>query len=167
MVRMGYYKTRPGHYLFTMGPGESGYIRRPHLAREGEAEDGFAYTISEGKRALAVSVDQVVAVGGLLLPGDQVDVIATLDTGEEDDGGRKPTSQVIIENVKVLSVGQNYDQHASEEAVGEAQTVNLEVHPDEAPTLTLATEEGNIRLMLRSPVDEESVQPDSWDIEDF
>jgi len=139
------------------------------IARDGEAEDGFAYKISEGKRALAVDVNKVVAVGGLLLPGDRVDVIATLEVPEEDeDGGDSSTllSKVIIENLKVLSVGQNYESLASDRGT-DSQTVTLEIAPDDAPSLTLATERGNIRMMLRSPVDEESVRTDSWEMQDF
>src|SRR3972149_5788424 len=41
-------------------------------------EDGLAGVVPKGLRALSVEVDEIRGVGGLLLPGDRVDVIAVL-----------------------------------------------------------------------------------------
>ncbi len=139
------------------------------IAEDGKAEDGFAYKISEGKRALAVEVNEVVAVGGLLLPGDRVDVIATLEVQSEaeEHGGSTSISKIITENIRVLSVGQEYDSGSEQNTHETAETVTLEVVPEDASPLTLAEERGSIRLMLRSPVDEQSVPTEAWEMQDF
>jgi len=145
-------------------------VLQDKIAIEGETDDGFAYTISEGKRALSVEVNEVVAVGGLLLPGDHVDIIATLELEPEEEQearGSTSMSKVIIENIRVLAVGQNYDAHSGQAGSVEAQTVTLEVDPEDGPALTMATERGNIRMMLRSPVDEASVPTEAWQMQDF
>ena len=102
--------------------------------------------ITDGMRAAAIRVNAVAGVGGFVLPGDYVDVILTRDmaTGEQD---RKLTSDILLQNVKVLGADQNADTAAS--SVKVAQTVTLEVTPFDAQKLTLAMDLGTLSLTLR------------------
>ena len=115
---------------------------------------GLAATIPEGKRALAVRVNDVVGVAGFVLPGTRVDIILSGSLG----GKGIDVSKVVLENVQVLSAGQNVEYDAS----GKAQkvpVVTVLLTPEEAQKLTLATIDGQIRLALRNPLDLETADP--------
>jgi pilus assembly protein CpaB len=72
--------------------------------------DSLSYVIPEGRRAMAVNVDEVVAVGGLVLPGDYVDVMATFDVtfkaGDSEKTENKYFTSLILQNIEVLAVAQ-------------------------------------------------------------
>jgi pilus assembly protein CpaB len=72
--------------------------------------DSLSYVIPEGRRAMAVQVDEVVAVGGLVLPGDYVDVMATFDVTFKDGDSEKTEdmyfTRLILQNTEVLAVAQ-------------------------------------------------------------
>ena len=116
---------------------------------------GLAATIPEGKRALAVRVDDVVGVAGFVLPGTRVDIILSGSVG----GAGVDISKVVLENVQVLSAGQNVEY----DSAGKAQrvpVVTMLLTPEEAQKLTLATIDGRIRLALRNPLDLETANPE-------
>lgn len=106
--------------------------------------------IPDGQRALTVEVDDVTGVAGLLQPGDKIDIVATFDYEVE----RTTLSTLLLQNIKVLAVGQSLDGVQKGDKKVNTQTVTLAVTPDQAPPLTLAAERGSVRLMLRSPKDE-------------
>ena len=123
------------------------------LTAEGSGA-GLAATIPEGKRALAVRVDDVVGVAGFVLPGTRVDIILSGSV----DGRGIDISKVVLENVQVLSAGQNVEY----DSAGKAQkvpVVTVLLTPEEAQKLTLATIDGRIRLALRNPLDLETANP--------
>ena len=102
--------------------------------------------IKDGYRAASIRVNAVAGVSGFVLPGDHVDVILTRDiaTGEQ---ARKLTSDVILQNIKVLGADQNADTtSANVQVVG---TVTLEVTPADAQKLILAMDIGALSLTLR------------------
>jgi pilus assembly protein CpaB len=72
--------------------------------------DSLSYVIPDARRAMAVKVDEVVAVGGLVLPGDYVDVMATFDVtfrdGESEKTENKYFTRLILQNIEVLAVAQ-------------------------------------------------------------
>lgn len=102
--------------------------------------------IAPGMRAASIRVNAVAGVGGFVLPGDHVDIILTRDVsiGEQN---RKLTSDVLLQNVKVLGADQNADKASS--AVKVVQTVTLEVAPSDAQKLSLAMDVGSLSLTLR------------------
>ncbi len=115
---------------------------------------GLAATIPEGKRALSVRVNDVVGVAGFVLPGTRVDIILSGSVG----GKGIDVSKIVLENVQVLSAGQNVEYDSS----GKAQkvpVVTVLLTPEEAQKLTLATIDGRIRLALRNPLDLEIAEP--------
>jgi pilus assembly protein CpaB len=86
-------------------------------------QSGLAFVVPEGKRAVAVPVDEVVGSGGMIVPGDDVDVVAVLDTDTQtaaDTSGKfgvdpsvhaqiKSLAQMVLQNVEVLAVAQTLE----------------------------------------------------------
>jgi pilus assembly protein CpaB len=124
-------------------PGEP--LIRDKLIFPGETRGGLAFLIDPGKRAMAVAVDEVIAVGNMLLPGNRVDVVAVLE--RETAAGQLSFATIFVQDLRVLAVGQALAGEGQK--VEPALTVTLEVSPDEAQRLVLAAERGSIRLLLR------------------
>ena len=119
---------------------------------------GLAVTIPPGKRAVAVKVDQVVGLAGFILPGMRVDVIACGNPPDETKNALGTQARTILQNIEVLSAGQNLQPDREGKPVP-VQVVNLLVTPEEAEILSLAGNETRIQLVLRNPLDNEKVQP--------
>lgn len=115
-----------------------------------EAGSGLPPAIPPGLRAMSVRVNEVIGVAGYVLPGNRVDVIATVSpTDKQTD----MTSKVILTNVQVLTAGTKIEQDAESNKPMAVSVVTLLVNPDEAERLTLASGEGKIQLALRNPLD--------------
>jgi pilus assembly protein CpaB len=65
-------------------------------------------------------------------------------------------TRTLLQNIEVLSAGQNYQKDAEGKPVL-VQVVNLLVTPQQAEILNLATDQ-KIQLVLRNPADQEVVQ---------
>ncbi|MGB9921067.1 MAG: Flp pilus assembly protein CpaB, partial [Moorellales bacterium] len=139
-------------------PGE--ILRRERLAGEEDLAEGLALQVPSGLRAVTVAVNEVSGLAGLLRPGDKVDVLSTFERRDTAGGQGLPVTALIVQNVKVLSVDQALDS-SEEAAKGKKQipyrNVTLLVSPAQAQYLTLGSEKGSIRLLLRSPSDEEVI----------
>lgn len=107
----------------------------------------LASLIEKDKRAVTVRVDDVVGVGGFLLPGNRVDVLATKQTG----GNREAEAQTILEDLRVLAVDQTASTDKTQPVV--VRAVTLEMTPAQAETLVKAQTEGRLQLALRNPLD--------------
>ena len=119
------YPLEQGEPLFASkltGPGERAAVSR---------------LISDGNRAVTLRVNDVAGVGGLVLPGDRVDVVLT--TGE--------VAEVILQDVRILSIDQMADEKSTEPMV--AHTATVEVSPEAAQKLVLAQSVGSLSLVLR------------------
>lgn len=110
---------------------------------------GLAPTIPVGMRAVTVRVNDVASVAGFVLPGMHVDVLVT---GRPPNGDGDMT-QTCLQNILVLSAGQNMQPDARGQAMNVA-TVTLLVNPEQAETLTLAGSDGRIQLVLRNSSDQ-------------
>lgn len=88
-------------------PGE--IIYKQKLAGE-KSRGGLPVMIPEGKRAVAISVNEVKSVAGFVKPGDHVDVIATFvmrNPGDEESPTDKlRLSRTVLQNVLVLATAQ-------------------------------------------------------------
>jgi pilus assembly protein CpaB len=122
------------------------------LAPKG-AGAGFASTIPQGMRAFAVHVNEVVGVAGFAVTGMRVDVLVTGSppAGTQENVGS--ITRTLLQNIQVLSAGQNYQKDAEGKPVL-VQVVNLLVTPVQAEILNLATQQ-TIQLVLRNPSDKE------------
>jgi pilus assembly protein CpaB len=112
---------------------------------------GLAPTIPQGMRACAVRVDEVVGVAGFVIPGSRVDVLVS-GTPPGGNGVQGIETQTLLQNIQVLSAGQDIAKDA-EGKPQQVQVVNLLVTPEQAETLSLASNSLKIQLVLRNPLD--------------
>ncbi len=112
---------------------------------------GLAATIPPGMRACAVKVDQVVGVAGFVTPGMHVDVLVSGVPPGPQDPTEGTITKTVLQNIAVLSAGTDI-QKDSEGKPQQVQVVNLLVTPDDAQTLSLASNL-KIQLVLRNPLD--------------
>jgi len=106
----------------------------------------LASLIESNKRAISVRVDDVVGVGGFLLPGNRVDVLATKKVGNNSDA----ESKTILEDLRVLAVDQTASTDKTQPVV--VRAVTLEMTSEEAEVLVKAQTEGKLQLALRNPL---------------
>jgi pilus assembly protein CpaB len=119
-----------------------------------EAGSGLAALIPENMRAVAVRVDDVVGVAGFIHPEDRVDVIVTL----RPDHGGETTAKVILQNVRVLAVGQELQEEDRKRSKSiEVTVATLLVNTEQSEKLALATAQGKLLLSLRSGTDQSEV----------
>lgn len=150
----------------------------PSQKRTTVQEMAFSLRTPPGKRAITIRINPLSAVGGLLNPGDFVDIIAHLDMPDEsgtvakkkDEKTNKITT-VLFQNLQVLAVGTNFNpmgEMPPYEIQQKSKTLNvtLAVSPEEAGLLSFAQEKGTFQLSLRSPAEtQDNVLQEvaSWD----
>jgi pilus assembly protein CpaB len=109
---------------------------------------GLSSLIAVGMRAAALRVNDVTAVAGFVTPGSRVDVLVTGNA----TGSGESWSTTVLQNVAVLATGQSIERHSTG-APQTATVVTLQVSPEDAEKLALASQEARIQLVLRNPVD--------------
>jgi pilus assembly protein CpaB len=117
-----------------------------HLAAAG-AQPGLWHHVKSGMRAVTVGINEVVGVGGFLQPGLRVDVI-----GVSQDGNAW-LSDTIAQDIEVLAIAQDDKSKKGEDKATVATSATVLVTPVQAETISLASERGRIRLVLRAPGD--------------
>lgn len=173
--------------LMDIQPGEQ--LLTSKFVYSKDASQGLDFMIPKGKRAIAVGVDGITGVANMVKPGNKVDVIAIMDVDKNQavgpqgtpvvpstsmGGGKSstaPTSKMILQNITVLAVNQLMENMKApvtkDGAVVETKTLTLAVTPEEAERLTLITERGVIRVVLRSPVEDGKYVPKPYSTKDF
>ncbi|HZP57736.1 MAG TPA: Flp pilus assembly protein CpaB [Dehalococcoidia bacterium] len=154
-------------------------LSRVHVAAatDDKRADQLAFKIPDGQRAVAVKVDETSAIGGLLVPGDRVDVLVTI---KEKDENRPDQDflhvQTVLQNVLVVAREQTEvqrvvalgtpaagaadgrntpDDQAFEQRPDDIKpdpglsTVSLALSPQDVQQLVLADALGDITLALR------------------
>ena len=119
--------------------------------------NGLQLTIPHGYRAVTVRVNEVIGVGGWLHEGMRVDVLVTLDQSAQIDD---PTTDYVAQDVVIGRIGQTVVTNDQNESVM-VTNVTLIADPDEAQIITLAETKGQIRLLLRNPLDRDTLQVDA------
>ncbi|MBI4498700.1 MAG: Flp pilus assembly protein CpaB [Chloroflexi bacterium] len=152
-------------------------------------ESGLAFLIPPGRRAVSVGVSERIGSGGLIVPGDRVDVVVIYD----DRTVGQTMATLVLQNIEVLAIAQLLEGDERKSTTGRslsslqldsglnsassaiagaqngrtidpapqpnAKTATLAVTPEEAAQLILAEEMGTIRLALRPYGDTEIVPP--------
>ncbi len=120
-----------------------------------------APALRPGERQLAILINAETGVGGVIGVGDVVDIIATRE-GQQDE---LPTAEIVIQGARILSLGAPHVEEETTVSGGFAQNevvpVTFALPPDDV--LRLAWIESfavSVRLALRSPVDEEVLEPE-------
>lgn len=129
----------------TIYPGEIILARR---LRDHLGGSPLAMVIAPHMRAVSVRVNDVSGVGGFLLPGNRVDVLASRKAANSE----AVRTETIIQDVKVLAVDQEASQDKDKPVVVKA--VTLEMTPAQAEIVVKADEEGSLQLSLRNPTDQ-------------
>ena len=110
------------------------------------ATGGLSSIIPEGKRAITVRVNEVIAVAGFALPGSYVDVLVS-----GKDANSQPFSRTVLSRIKVLAVAQETTADPDKPKVVNAVTLELSTH--ESERLDLARNIGVLSLVLRNELD--------------
>ena len=120
-------------------------------------EETLALKTPAGKRAITVTVESLHAVGGLVNPGDYVDVIAHLSVPTDPDNSSytENISVTLFQNVKVLSVAGRISSGAAAARSGSVP-ITFALNPQEAELMSFAQQHGRLQLVLRSSVDTEA-----------
>jgi pilus assembly protein CpaB len=132
-------------------------IMESRLAAAGSG-GGLAATISQGMRACAVKVDDVVGVAGFVTAGMRVDVLISGNPPGAVNPSEGPKVKTLLQNIEVLSAGTDI-QKDGEGKPKQVQVVNLLVTPEQAEVLSLASNQTHIQLVLRNPLDTQIAQP--------
>ena len=143
-------------------PVVDGSFVEPRLAQE-----SFAQRLQKGMQAVTLAVSDVQGVARLVVPGDHVNLMVTLDgegapAGPAAAGGGKQT-QFVLQNIEVLAVGNTTTIQPGEEAIqaqnlqaGQVKTVDSGLMTFAVPALDAervvhANEIGTIHLTLVPP----------------
>lgn len=141
----------------------------------------LSLVVPTGMRAVSIQASQVLAAGGLILPGDYVDIVWTCCD-------RPVAVKTILTNIQVAAVAQNVvnsgpvaagtqngsgtDTSATStdgtqnpttsgpgQAAPEASTVTLLLKPDQVQVVFLAEQTGKLRADLRGFGDQDATDP--------
>lgn len=114
--------------------------------------DAIADRLQPEHRAFAVPVDELSGVGGMLRPGDHVDVVGYLR------GDAESVARVLVEYARVLSYGPTVSDNGDpdREQDSGARTAVLAVDREAVPVLLMAQQNGALRLSLRGEPEEET-----------
>lgn len=124
--------------------------------------------LEAGTRAITVKVNREAGVGGFIRPGAYVDVIVTIRPDENALGANWVT-ETIIQAVRVLAIGEatvatsattNAPAKKPDTTTARPRDVfaTLEVEPEEAEKIAMATSRGDLYLSLR-PLDDFALAP--------
>ncbi len=137
------------------------------LSTSSDARRDLSSLVSNGMRAITIRADITNSFGGLLRPGDRVDVLGTLSrTGNDNDRVTIP----LLQNVLVLAAGRDTGGEAQRQTVNgssaqpnqpvDISQITLSVSMEEAQLLTYAADRGGgqgrhtgLSLVLRNPED--------------
>lgn len=111
--------------------------------------------VPAGMRAFTVKVNEVVGVGGFIVPDSRVDVVVT--TAVSPQRQQDQVSKTFLQDVLVLAAGQTVEQQKDNKPIT-VNTVTLAVAPADAEKLALASNDGKIQLVLRHFSDKEKVE---------
>lgn len=136
----------------------------------------FSSKVPPGKRAITIPVDNISSVGGMIRPGDHVDIIGAVPIPVKAPDGQvttQTTTLPLFQDVLILAVGQEYTSNPQPaSASGEKKpekvlspVITLALGPQEANIIAFVQEQARIRLILRSPQDTQvqPAAPATWD----
>jgi len=116
---------------------------------------GLEVKIAPGMRAMAVKINDVAGLSGLIQPNNRVDVLVTLKANAQQN--TKDEAKLFMSNMRVLSVGTQVERGDDGKPI-QATTATLEVTPQQAEQLAVAMNEGTIQLVLRGFGDPDSIK---------
>lgn len=128
-------------------------ITESRLAATSVTTGGVPAILGKGKRAVAVKGNPVLGVAGFIKPGNRVDVLVTV----KDPKTGLETSKIVLQDILVLSAGQQLEKKGGEHEAAPSDVYTLEVRPSEAERLALAATQGTLHFALRGLTDNATV----------
>ena len=102
---------------YPLAEGEQVTLSKVGAQTTEEEEPGLSFVIPQGMRAFSIQVSEVSSVGGLVLPGDLIDIIAILDEGDVDFD----KAVTLLQNIEVLAVAQTAQEAIPPQATVEGE----------------------------------------------
>ena len=123
-------------------------VKRPEETRIGST---LSRVTPDGKRAVTIQVDPITGVGGMVFPGDFVDIVWNFQAASPGEREHQLVTVTIFQHVEVLAVDhQLAGQGGDTGGRTSGYTVTLALNPQDAAMLLFAREQGRIQLSLRS-----------------
>ncbi len=123
------------------------------IPKEGAASAGvMSYIVPQGHRAVTVAVNEVAGVAGFLSPQNRVDVVTTVTPTNSQD----TISKIVLQNVPILAIGQLTEQKEGKPVV--VTTVTMDLTPEDAEKLVIASNRGQLEMLLRNVADNAPVE---------
>lgn len=111
----------------------------------------LAYRVPENMRAITVPTTEVDSIGGYVLPGDKIDILARYTSAEDVSVVEK------IQNIEILEKGP-YAVGAEGQQTGVPTSITILVTPVQADIIANASLNGSLYFTLRNPVDTNIVE---------
>lgn len=132
--------------------------KRPVEDKGPKRKNSLALRTPAGKRAITVKMNSLGAVGGLVNPGDFVDVIAHLSLPPVMKKGRETKATVttmLFQGLQILAIDTNLDDAGlyEDQQRQDALKITFAVDPQEAGLLAFAEQNGSLELALRAPTE--------------
>jgi pilus assembly protein CpaB len=121
-----------------------------------------ARSIKEGFRVVGVQVDEKSSAGGLIRPGDRVDLVLFVRKSADVP---ETATKTILRDVNVFAVGGKVIREEDKQGGSrDVRNVSLLVTPKQAESVKLASELGTLSLSLRRPGEEDDVVTDGANV---
>ncbi len=127
------------------------------LATASDERRDLSSLVRPGMRGVTIQANVQSSFGGLLRPGDRVDVLLTFAATESQHENIGAVTIPLLQNVLVLAAGQNLGSSAGTRATTQSgaviNNVTLSATVEQAQLLTFAGGHGTLTLTLRHPDD--------------
>lgn len=129
------------------------------LITPGEATPNgtLAYTIEPGMRAITIAVNNITGLSNMIMPENKVDIIGQYKVEALQPNGEEKEidySVMLLENVKVIAVDNSMTEQEKAASETAYVTLTLQVTPLQAMEVSMSEVKGQLRAVLRSPLDE-------------
>lgn len=129
------------------------------LATTTDTSRDLSSLVRNGMRAITIQADQSATFGGLVRPGDRVDVLMTLtrpSSGPTISLDEDRVTIALLQNLLVLAAGQDtgaIQRSATARAPTQMNDVTLSTTVEQAQLLAFSQQRGRLTLLLRHPDD--------------
>lgn len=116
--------------------------------------DHFSTLIDPNDVAYTIQVDETNSISGLIVPGDHIDILLLVSKNGKDD------IRPLLSDVLVLATGKRargLQQVSNRNNDNSFSNLTLELSPRNAQRLGIARKIGQLRVMLRSPKNQDNL----------
>ena len=132
-------RSRPVGRVGDLAPGE-GPGRARNTAGPHGSGDGLGALVPDGMRAMTMNIDEITGLGGMIVPGCHVDVMAIVP----DEQTKQQTARTVLQNLKIDRGGPAVYAAVRRWTASRPRRNNLTflVTPDQARMLQLGGQHG-------------------------